>query len=577
MTLDLVLRTIQDFLRTDTPEILAIKGDWGVGKTYQWKQIQTEAAKQGSKSMALDHYSYVSLFGVNSVDDLKLAIFSNKVPRGSIGMDRDIWRDHWLDYFRKMQAPVLSRIKEGASWGRHLLRESPWKGFSPLIESVLMSLSLRETLVCLDDIERVGPKLTSAEILGLANSLKEDKQCKIVLIYNEREIEENETFREGFMKFREKVIDTELTFEPSPQECLDIAIPGTDQVSTYLKAFILRLKINNIRIIRKIDKMARLMWTHLQNVDASVAEHALRSLVLFTASRFRAFSVTTIPNLGFIKSFDPYDALRPMWKKEDDEDHTETEDDIQQHRWISVLMEYGFWGCSEFDLEIAKLVEHGYVDDDSFLQQAKQLQENAEMLKAGQNFSNAWKFCMGSFDDNLEEVVQTISQCVKDNVKFLNLFDLDAAVRALRRLNRDALADELIDDYVRLRADFLLTQEKGHLWRALKDDLLREAVTKAIESQAGAKSLEEILAKIEREGNWHANDVKFLSGVRVTDYYKLFKKVQDPELMAYIKICLYDDLPPQINESASEALRQIRRENDLNALRLKYMGIDLTE
>lgn len=42
MSVDLVEQQIRRFLASDTPEVLAIKGGWGVGKTYSWDKYIEE-------------------------------------------------------------------------------------------------------------------------------------------------------------------------------------------------------------------------------------------------------------------------------------------------------------------------------------------------------------------------------------------------------------------------------------------------------------------------------------------------------------------------------------------------------
>jgi Cdc6-like AAA superfamily ATPase len=39
MSINVIKSQIEKFLATDTPEVIAIKGAWGVGKTYSWKKF----------------------------------------------------------------------------------------------------------------------------------------------------------------------------------------------------------------------------------------------------------------------------------------------------------------------------------------------------------------------------------------------------------------------------------------------------------------------------------------------------------------------------------------------------------
>ena len=70
MSIEVVQNQINAFLGSDKPEVIAIKGAWGVGKTYTWKKFLL-AAKEVN-GVALKRYSYVSLFGINSLDAFKL-------------------------------------------------------------------------------------------------------------------------------------------------------------------------------------------------------------------------------------------------------------------------------------------------------------------------------------------------------------------------------------------------------------------------------------------------------------------------------------------------------------------------
>ncbi|WP_341858131.1 hypothetical protein [Sinorhizobium medicae] len=77
MTVKLVNDEISRFLHRDEPEVLCIRGRWGVGKTYTWtKQLETA---QKAKKLGLERYSYVSLFGVNTLDELEFSIFENVI------------------------------------------------------------------------------------------------------------------------------------------------------------------------------------------------------------------------------------------------------------------------------------------------------------------------------------------------------------------------------------------------------------------------------------------------------------------------------------------------------------------
>jgi Cdc6-like AAA superfamily ATPase len=76
MSVKVIHEEINRFLKSSDPEVLCIKGRWGVGKTFAWTRFIHEAIEIS----VLRDYSYVSLFGLNSLEDLRYSIFENTVP-----------------------------------------------------------------------------------------------------------------------------------------------------------------------------------------------------------------------------------------------------------------------------------------------------------------------------------------------------------------------------------------------------------------------------------------------------------------------------------------------------------------
>jgi hypothetical protein len=55
MSLDLIKQEVRRFLSTAEPEVVCIKGRWGVGKTFAWNGYVEEY----KNSITLPRYSYV--------------------------------------------------------------------------------------------------------------------------------------------------------------------------------------------------------------------------------------------------------------------------------------------------------------------------------------------------------------------------------------------------------------------------------------------------------------------------------------------------------------------------------------
>ena len=78
MSVQKVRDAIERLLAKKTPQVLCIRGVWGTGKTYTWNDVLLNAAK--AKKVEAEKYGKVSLFGLNSIQEIKREIFQSTRP-----------------------------------------------------------------------------------------------------------------------------------------------------------------------------------------------------------------------------------------------------------------------------------------------------------------------------------------------------------------------------------------------------------------------------------------------------------------------------------------------------------------
>ncbi|WP_315979744.1 P-loop NTPase fold protein [Aliamphritea spongicola] len=185
MSIDLVKLQIQKFLLSETPEVLAIKGGWGVGKTHSWEKYIEEYRDD----CALKTYSYVSLFGLNSISEIKQVAFLNTIDTRKIGDSPNLkgYSRKIADLVKDTKIPYVSRYVGG---------------IGNLIDSVAQ-LSMSNTIICFDDIERHSQKVTIKDFMGLVSFFKEQKNCKVILLLNEEAGDES---FDDYRKYKEKLL-----------------------------------------------------------------------------------------------------------------------------------------------------------------------------------------------------------------------------------------------------------------------------------------------------------------------------------------------------------------------------------
>ena len=558
MSIEIVKTQLNHFLQTDTPEVLAIRGAWGVGKTFAWNKYLNEA-KHNNK-IAMDSYSYVSLFGINSLDALKLSIFMEVIHKRHIGTKQD------LDAVKSADK-ILSSLSRKAIG---LFRALPYsKNVWTTIEA-LSFYSLRKTIVCIDDFERKGKDLDAQDVMGLVTLLKEQKNCKVVLILND-ELLENEALID-YKKYREKVIDVELAFSPSAKECADIAL-SDDQLSLKLKSFVEKLGINNIRIIKKIERLSIIINTLLTSFEEAVVHQALQSLALFMWCFYSRSK--SVPGYDFVKNFG-YGFFGPDKEEEKEE----------EKQWKTILRRYNYSNTDSFDLQVAQTVENGYVDEGPFLDEARKLNLQVVAIKSEKSITEAWNIYHDSFDNNEKEVVSVLYDSFKRNVKYISPLSLDGTVRLFRELGKDELADEMTDLYIteRKNEEEIFDSSDHHFSSHIKDKKIIEkfAVMHDSLKKKVTKTIKDVLSKIAGKDSWGQDDEDILSSASPEDYYALFKSEKGSHLSLYIDTCLNfgrftnaSEKQKKIAENATIALRKIGKESVLNAMRVKKYGIKL--
>lgn len=181
---------INDYLQKDTNYALMLTAHWGAGKTHFLKNVVFKNFEHGYKG------AWVSLYGINHIDDVKTRIFFALYPQIN-------------NKLVQRTAGLFKLLAKSADIGGFFNLSNTVDEFEHAAKKYSLDLiDLKKLVLCFDDIERVNPDILSInEVLGYINSLVEDQNLKVILIANEDKIG-NEKFRE----IKEKVIGTTLHF-----------------------------------------------------------------------------------------------------------------------------------------------------------------------------------------------------------------------------------------------------------------------------------------------------------------------------------------------------------------------------
>ena len=534
------------------PEVLCISGAWGVGKTYLWKEALVEAAKAAPP---LPDYSYVSLFGADSLEDLRLAIFANRVSLspGKVA---------------KMRLWSLSRAKSAQA----ALEQVPKVG--PLFKALgaMYFSSVRGMIVCIDDLERRSKNLRIKDVFGLISFLREERNCRIVLLLNDGELKNG---IEDFRNYFEKTIDVHLRFAPSAEESAAIAFPNPDELARSVGKYCVTLGIRNIRIIRKIERAARGVQPHIQGFDSEVIQSAIRSIVLLQWALLKG---TDAPSLEYLKK------RTGLTTYNFDKDSKVPPDEA---RWNAMLDGFGWGSLDELDQELIASLEVGCFDADRIKSTASAVGARIEHQRQDGNFEDAWKEYHESFDDNQDKVLDTLYAAFKQTFKTITFMNLDGTIRLFRELGRNQQAEELLKFYIDNRDEPQKFWDlEAHAFGSdVKDPGVKTAIKEKFRSFGSTEvNIVDLLIAMGSTGKgWNMSDIDAIAELPVSEFKKLFKETRGRDLKRMVSGGLLANLvanPTEgmkaVTRSTIAALREIAAESPINARRVtNFYGVSL--
>ncbi|MBY3131534.1 hypothetical protein [Rhizobium laguerreae] len=543
------MQEIERFLASPDPEVLCVRGKWGTGKTYNWKTI-AKAAKLKDGGVAMNTYAYISLFGVNSLGDIKMQIVQATVPRSSIGDPNPANR--WIALWDKMETTV----KKTVTWGVSALGKNQFEA-----AMAAMSVTIERQIICIDDLERKGAGLSTADVLGLVSYYREEKQCKIAILLNDEVLEGDE--KKAFVSYLEKVVDVNLLFAPTAKESAAIAIRGTDETSERVRENCIALKIENVRVISKILRLVRLIEPMLKDYEPGVLNGVVDSLVLFGWSHHE-------PNIAPSTEF-LYKYGRIGWDDKLEKTFTE-----QETAWRKLLDSYPFHRIDEFDQELIKGVSRGYFAPDAVTSHAAELHSRIKASKAMAEWQDAWDQWRYSFRSTADEVISYIAATFERNIQFMTNDHLNSIYDLCKRMKRDDKARELLDLFIRANAEnreaFNAFHAHYHGEKFHPD--LKSELEKSYDSTKAKRGLEDLLIKFS-EG-WDSDVIAELDHYSSEDMAKVFLAYEGDELKQRImgisdlrRIGSADPARPSLIQKFNDAMRYIGKTNDMNAERVE--------
>ena len=172
---------LEERLKNEFPNVyrcVLINGEWGIGKTYFFK----------NKFLKNKEFIYISLFGVNSIEAIKIEIYSkiNKI----------------CNIIGKIKTVFQRADGNSIGLGPISLPITYWE--TDISSAISKNIKEKTLTIVIDDLERKSSKINIEDLIGTIEKITQIKNINVILIANEDKLENGD--KNKFLNFKEKVI-----------------------------------------------------------------------------------------------------------------------------------------------------------------------------------------------------------------------------------------------------------------------------------------------------------------------------------------------------------------------------------
>ncbi|QDP72185.1 hypothetical protein FOG18_06215 [Legionella israelensis] len=498
MSEEIIKNNVKQFLQEDINNVLGLYGEWGNGKTLYW--MNTIKEHKNLINNQISGYSYVSLFGINSIEQLKLAILLNKIKIDEIGDYEPSLTECIIKLFKDLNLQNVKLLNKKLFSLTRFFTKSLY--ISSMLD-VAKNHSINNTIICLDDMERAGAELTINEIMGYITELKEQKNCKIALIYNNKEVKEKDNDR--FSELQEKVIDKNLLFSLPSDYCADLILLDKDSPTySHVKKYIQLLDLKNMRIIIKINQLTKEIENRFpKEFEDQTLEHAIKSLCLFCYIHYSKHEY--IPNIELLKN--PGDTIASVTSK--------LEEATKRENINIFLNKYGYQITTKMDSLIAHGVITGILDIKSLINEMEAIDLEYKKTASKDTLYSYFDTLLSSFDQDKTKEIQSLFSYCKSHLDICSAVDIDFVIRALKTTNHENFASELISAYIEYlkKNRHRINPHTYPFYYDIKDENFKEAIEYHNDSLTKKVSFADAIDHIAHNNSWSPEHITALNEV----------------------------------------------------------------
>lgn len=453
-----------------------LRGTWGVGKSYLWSQV---VLPRVMKKPWNSRYSYVSLFGISSLSELKIALAVAIEESDEIAKKKGWWT-RMRDKFNRFQPEAVAATALIPGYGKQLSVAATAIGF----------YLVRNRIICFDDIERKGALLSMRDFLGMVSYLSEQRGCRIIVILNSNALSASDSAE--WNENKEKVFCGEAEFRPSPTVATDLALNADEHEPWYIAtryAFI-SLRVKNVRLIQRGGDFMRF-----------VGEAGPPS-----CSQDTWFYIAKIVAVLTFSVFGRGDGGPPLEMITDRRVSYAAGDQgggrnltPQEEEWKVLLRDNQIYLRTNLDDALVEMVRTGVPDNERLCAGIAEYEADVDHRARSKELTEAWSKFHSTLGDNGEEIASNIIEAWPPVSGRENVSNLLSVVELLRALGMAGHATTFINNWVRERSGTRIEElapKSLHRFKPIADTELLEAVSVATRFAEGDMPIHTALLRL---------------------------------------------------------------------------------
>ncbi|MBD2496847.1 P-loop NTPase fold protein [Nostoc sp. FACHB-280] len=539
---------IHKFLNNQDYKVLAIKGKWGIGKTHLVRSCLDEHRN--------NYYLYASVFGISSIEHLKARIVAN--------------------YQKNIKPKPIKNISEFINRNSGRLEKTPKLDFGlsgsllamggDLLLEIFFNLNVNEnSIICIDDLERKS-QIPLDEILGFVEYLVQELKCKIILIYNDDNLDKKS--KKSLLTYREKVIDREFTLAPTVEENLDFIFKDHPDKEV-IKSVFINTRTNNIRVLRKTRWLIDELSSLIKDWQPSLRSQVIRNTIII--------NLLTIDK-EFCKDFSiTIDSVVSLT----DSSRYKNNDNFEEQIQLIQKLSYLGYNSLEIDEIIIHSVESSlsHHDEIEFIKRGKILNDREEKNQVIERLHNLGKPYYNSFGNSEEEIIEEIINFLEENHLCLSISEFEQVEQFASIIELD------ISKYERDLLEHKLKNNDPHYFNDLNfraklrkypelEAYLEEQKHQYLQTLDITTAIKNIISNDSRSiSPWEKEHIDFINNCTVEEYTQWLEK-GDADLYLMVKKFLKFSLPA--SQTLEQAIRLLAKKSKLNKIRAKFLyNIDI--